>query len=73
MNENTQINTFNYIKNNVSVILNANEKSRFNTDFKKQNNIMKTMEDSPEVHQEILFNDKFETPKKIKYKTSDCS
>jgi hypothetical protein len=72
-NENTQINTFNYIKNNVNVILNTNDKGRFHTDFKKHNSIMKTMDDSPDVHQEVLFNDKFETPKKMKFKTSDCS
>jgi len=72
-NDNTQINTFNYIKNNVHVILNTNDQSRFHTDSKIQNNIMKTIDESPDTHQGTLFNDKFETPKKTRFKPSEYS
>lgn len=70
-NDITQVNTFNIIKNNMNVIVAFKEPSKFYSASKIQSR--KRSVDSPDMNDDILYNDKFETPKKKKTKKSICS
>ncbi len=67
-NDKTQINTFNYIKNNVNFIVTKNEPSKFYSASKIDSR--KRSFDSYDRNDDCFSNDKFETPKKIKTKNS---